>query len=178
LRVKTLCRLGIVNDEQRRWAAAIGLFKKGLAIAETRPDCTQQFIHLHLNLGSAYRDSGNLREAERFLHRGIALAEERQDLARAADGHNSLGLLYLRSNDTARATAAFEISLKFLDQAGDKFRRAQVYNNLGNAYANARQWEKSRQFFEQSLGIKRLAGDNSGQAMTLNNRSEEHTSEL
>ncbi len=169
LRTKTLCRLGMVYDSQRQWNSAIAFFKKGLDLADGRPECARQFVHLHLNLGSTYRDSNNLPDAKRFLERGIALAKQIRDLSSVADGYNSLGALYLKSNDTPNAIEAFETSLKFLDEAGEKFRRAQVFNNLGNAYANAREWQKSEQFFEQSLEIKRQAGDNSGQAMTLNN---------
>jgi len=60
LQVKTLCRLGIINDEQRQWATAINFFKKALETADERPECFAQVTHLHLNLGSTYRDSGQL----------------------------------------------------------------------------------------------------------------------
>jgi len=169
MRVKTLCRLGIVEDDQRHWAAAINLFQKGLEVADARPDCRQQIAHLHLNLGSSYRDNGHLPEAEKFLNKGIALAQEAHDLSSAADGYNAFGMFYLKLNDTRRATEAFETSLGYLEQIGDKFRCAQVYNNLGNAHFNAREWDKSERLFRQSLEVKRLAGDNAGQALTLTN---------
>src|SRR5262249_44866236 len=76
MRVKTLCRLGIVADDQRHWDAAIDLFKKGLGVADARPDCGQQIIHFHINIGSTYRDSNRLPDAEEFLKKGIALAQE------------------------------------------------------------------------------------------------------
>ncbi len=169
LQVKTLCRLGMINDEQRQWATAIDFFKKALETADERPDCFAQVTHLHLNLGSTYRDSGQLPEAEDFLQKGITLAKNAHDLSSLADGYNSLATLYLKLNDTPKAVGTYQLSLKHLEELGDKFRPAQVYNNLGNAYANMGDWPKSEQFFRQSLEIKRQAGDNSGQALTLTN---------
>ncbi|SRR6266545_1943583 len=169
LKVKTLCRLGIISDAQRRWAAAIDFFKQGLERADERPDCFAQIIHLHLNLGSTYRDSGQLPRAEELLQKGITLAKNAHDLSSLADGYNSLGTLYLKLNDLPKAVGTYELSLKHLAELGDEFRPAQVYNNLGNAYANQRDWQKSEEFFRRSLEIKRQAGDNSGQAMTLTN---------
>jgi len=169
VQVKTLCRLGIINDAQRRWAAAIDFFKKGLETADERPDCFAQIIHLHLNLGSTYRDSGQLPKAEELLQKGITLAKNAHDLSGLADGYNSLGTLYLKLNDIPKAVGTYELSLKHLEELGDKFRPAQVYNNLGNAYANQRDWQKSEEFFRRSLEIKRQAGDNAGQALTLTN---------
>lgn len=169
MRVKTLCRLGMTEDDQRHWDAAINFFNKGLQVADARADCRKQIAHLNLNLGSTYRDSGHLEEAETFLKKGISLAQEADDLSSVADGYNAFGTLYLKLNDTSRAIVAFETSLKYLDEIGDKFRRAQVYNNLGNAYFNARDWERSEELFRQSLEIKRQSGDNTGQAVTLTN---------
>jgi tetratricopeptide (TPR) repeat protein len=169
LQVKTFCRLGMINDEQRRWGAAIDFFQKGLERADERPDCFAQIIDLQLNLGSSYRDSGQLPEAEDLLQKGITLAKNAHDLSNLADGYNSLATLYLKLNDTAKAVGTYQLSLKYLEEFGDKFRPAQVYNNLGNAYANQRDWQKSEEFFRQSLEIKRQAGDNAGQALTLTN---------
>jgi len=169
LQVRTLCRLGMINDAQRGWAVAIDFFQQGLETADERPDCFTQIIHLHLNLGSTYRDSGQLPKAEELLQKGITLAKNAHDLSSLADGYNSLGTLYLKLNDVPKAVGIYELSLKYLAELGDKFRPAQVYNNLGNAYANQRDWQKSEEFFRRSLEIKRQAGDNSGQAMTLTN---------
>ena len=169
MQVKPLCRLGIVKDDQRQWDAAVDRFQKALEVANARPDCQQQIVHLHVNLGSAYRDSNRLPDAEKFLTKGIALAQESHDLSSAADGYNAFGTLYLKLNDIGRAIEAFETSLKYLEHLGDKFRCAQVYNNLGNAHFNRREWVESEQLFRESLEIKRGAGDNAGQALTLRN---------
>ena len=169
LQVKTLCRLGMINDEQRQWAAAIDIFNKALETADERLDCLAEIIHVHLNLGSTYRDSGQLPKAEELLQKGIMLAQNAHDISSLADGYNSLATLYLKLNDTAKAVGTYQLSLKRLEELGDKFRPAQVYNNLGNAYANQSDWQKSEEFFRRSLEIKRQAGDNAGQALTLTN---------
>jgi tetratricopeptide (TPR) repeat protein len=169
LQVKTLCRLGMINHEQRQWGTATDFFEKGLETADERPDCFAQIIHLQLNLGSTYRDSGQLPKAEDLLQKGITLAKNAHDLSSLADGYNTLGTVYEKLNDIPKAVGTYELSLKHLEELGDKFRPAQVYNNLGNAYANMGDWPKSEQFFRQSLEIKRQAGDNSGQALTLTN---------
>jgi tetratricopeptide (TPR) repeat protein len=169
LRVKTLCRLGMIQDEQRHWKEAISLFEKGLAVADARPDCKQQIIHLHLNLGSSYRDRGDLKKADMLLHEGISLANDAHYFSGVADGYNTLGTLFQKWGDTESAIKAFETSLTYLDQTRDDLRRAQINNNLGNIYADAGNWKKSEELYRQSLETKRRAGDNSGQAKTLTN---------
>ena len=169
LQAKTLCRLGMIQNEQRHWQDAISLFKRGLAVADARPDCQQQIIHLHLNLGSSYRDNGDLENAKTLFRRGISLARKARYLSAVADGYNGLGTLYQKLGDQQNAIKAFERSLTYLDERADPVRRAQINNNLGTIYAEAGKWQKSEELYRQSLETKRLAGDNSGQAKTLTN---------
>ncbi len=169
LQVKTHCRLGLISDQQRQWNDAVASFKTGLALAATQPECAEQVIHLHLNLGSTYRNSGELQEAEQILEQGITLAEAAGNFGSLADGYNSLGNLYYRLNENQRAIDAYEKSLQYLEQDDDRLRSAPVYSNLGNVYADERDWTKSEQFFQRNLEITREAGDRAGQATTLTN---------
>lgn len=169
LRVKAYNRLGIVYAEQRNWQAAVDFSQKALQLAGPLADAGDLICRILHDLGSAYRDSGDLTQARKFLQDSLKLAEGRQDLSALALGYNSLGTLYRKLGDGPQAIAAYDKSLEYLNRCQERFRPAQVYNNLGIAYADLRDWQKSEQYFQQSLDIKRQAGDTLGQAMTLNN---------
>ncbi len=169
LRVKAYNRLGIVYAEQRNWQGAVDFSQKALQLAGPLADAGDLICRILHDLGSAYRDSGDLTQARKFLQDSLKLAEGRQDLSALALGYNSLGTLYRKLGDGPQAIAAYDKSLEYLNRCQERFRPAQVYNNLGIAYADLRDWQKSEQYFQQSLDIKRQAGDTLGQAMTLNN---------
>ncbi len=120
------------------------------------------------NLGVAYRDSGDLVQAEKLLQQSISQTP-RGCLLELAQSFNSLATLYRKLGDSERAIEQYQKSLSFLAKLGDTFRPAQVYNNLGLTYLDQRCWDTSLCFFRKSLKIKRTAGDTAGQATTLNN---------
>lgn len=169
LRVKAYVRLGYIYCEKRLWQIAIDYYQQGLQLATTKASSHDQIHHILLDLGIAFRDSGDLSQAEKMLQNSIKLAEEINDLAGMASAYNTLGTLNLKRGDTHLAIEAFEKSLEYLEKSNDVFGSAQLYNNLGIAYTDLREWEKSEQFYQKSLEITRRAGDSLGQARTLNN---------
>ncbi len=162
-------RLGMIFDERREFSKAIAYYKKALKIATTLPNARRYKYRILHGLGTAYRDIGNLEEAENLLKKSIDLAAEMNNQSGLAMGYNSLGTLYNLRRKTSEAIELYEKSLENLNKTGDSFRTAQVYNNLGLVYAERTDWRKSCAFFERSLDITRQSGDALGQAKTLNN---------
>jgi tetratricopeptide (TPR) repeat protein len=166
-RIKALNRLGMVHAELRQFPTAIAYYQRAqdLATAQRYPEVFRTL----LELGSAHRDSGNLRKAEELLDEGVALAKKAQSFFSVAVGYNSLGMLHRRLNDIPRAIRDYEQSLENLDRAGEKFRRGQVLSELGTAYTERRDWTTAEKYFLQSLEIERQAGDKHNQAIVQNN---------
>ncbi|MCP4261762.1 MAG: tetratricopeptide repeat protein [Planctomycetes bacterium] len=169
LRIKVCNRLGIINQSKRNWYAALGMYHKALQLAKAFERSGNLIYRILHNLGTTYRDSGDLKESSKLLHESIKLAKDNADLAILALAYNSLGTLHRKLGNASEAIEVYKESLNTLQKSNDKFRMAQVYNNLGMTYADLGEWEQSKQYFEQSLEIKRQGGDTLGQAMTLNN---------
>jgi tetratricopeptide (TPR) repeat protein len=169
LRIKIYNRLGIINENQRNWHAALGMYHKALELAKALEQPGNLVYRILHNLGTTYRDSGQLRKSNKLLSESIKLAEKNNDFAVQAYAYNSIGTLHRKLGNASEAIEVYEKSLKALQKGNDIFRQAQVYNNLGMIYADTGEWETSKEYFEQSLEIKQQAGDTLGQAMTLNN---------
>jgi tetratricopeptide (TPR) repeat protein len=165
--IKALNRLGAVHAELRKLDVAILYYDRGRNRAIKQGD--PYVFRTLLNLGSAHRDSGNLRKAEELLDEGIALANKAQSFFSVAVGYNSLGMLHRRLNDIPRAIRDYEQSLKNLQRAGEKFQRGQVLSELGTAYTERRDWTTAEKYFLESLEIERQAGDKHNQAIVQNN---------
>jgi tetratricopeptide (TPR) repeat protein len=175
LQVKSYHRLGIILTEQRKWEDAIGIFRNVLELvksSEEHADFVDEVMH---DIGIVYRDSGELKQAEKYLTEGLKIATGQNDLPSMALAYNSLGSLQQKLGQPHEAITMYEQSLKVLIENKDKFRPAQVYNNLGLTFADLREWQKSEEFLRKSLEIKRQAGDTRGQAMTLTNLGRVYT---
>jgi tetratricopeptide (TPR) repeat protein len=168
-RLKALHRLGFIYSELRDWDKSINQYNQALQLTQANEELADHIRSIYTSLGSAYRDSGKLKEAEDFFAASIQLSTKAEDLSAMASAWTSLGILHLIRRDNHQAVSAFQKSLDCLKRANDKFRRSRVYNNLGLAHGNLLEWENAKYFLESSLAISREAGDTLGQARTLNN---------
>jgi tetratricopeptide (TPR) repeat protein len=172
LQIRCHNKLGLVDAERRKWPEAIAHYKSAMSLvcsAEGSAEMRSLARRVRRNLGVAYRDSGDMEQAEELLTESTRVAEQDNDLIELAMSSNSLGTYYRRVGDTERAVELYRTSLSSLQRINDRFGLAQAYNNIGLVYLDQRKWEESRRCFEQSLSIKHEAGDTAGQARTLNN---------
>lgn len=174
LRFKALLRLGTVYRDQRRWDEAIRTYTGALDVARLTPGTADETRALHW-LGTAYRDRGDLGQAEKLLRESLKIATASGDPICTAQGHNALGLVHLRRHAAADALKAFEKGLACLEAHGHQ--SALLFHNLGSAYLEVPDFARSREYFERSLELKRRQGDVGGQAMTLNNLARAHEAE-
>jgi tetratricopeptide (TPR) repeat protein len=133
LRSAAYVRLGYVHNERRNWDEAIRCYERGLALAEKAEGVRHTLPRILHDLGAAFRDRGDLEQAEALLNRSVELAQEQHNLSSLALAYNSLGTLALKRREVNAAIDAFEKSLDALLRNKEQFRTAQVYNNLGLA---------------------------------------------
>jgi tetratricopeptide (TPR) repeat protein len=161
--------LGLIAQGRGDHTAAVGLFRRSLALAPDAADvhnnfgvtlgalghgeeataCYRQALALRpgytkasLNLGAALMDAGALAEAAEHLHRTVTLAP------RLAEAHYNLGNLREKQGDHSAAAESFEraIALK------PKF--YQAYNNLGAVLLKADKAEAAHASFVRAATLK------------------------
>jgi tetratricopeptide (TPR) repeat protein len=167
-RIKSWNRIGLLFAKQRCWKDAILNLERAVRLAKESNDVQMLPFALH-DLGTAYRDSGELDRSRRLLQESIHLAEKMQNTSCIAAAYNSLGTLERRGGDIRRGIEHYKTSLEYLRPLHDHLRTAQVYNNLGAAYADLGEWETSKEMYKKSLDLKTEAGDTIGLARTLSN---------
>lgn len=172
LRTKAMVRLGLVDDQNRRWPAAIKRFYEALdelkKVNDPKLSKTLKY-RIKLDLGIAYRDLGDLAQAKRLIGEGLQDARRIRSHSGCAVAYNSLGTLYRKLGESKRAIRCYEKSLLQLQNKDEIFRVGQVFNNLGLAYVDDQQWEKGKEALKQSQVIKRQLGDTIGLGRTYNN---------
>lgn len=171
LRINALVRLGHALRERRRVSEAIELLLQAQTLADAAKDTEGLRWRILMELGEAYRDTGDVESAERTLRSGITAALAAAEPADLAGLFNSLGTVFYKQRESGRAIEAFKSSLSELERLGDVFRPAQVQNNLALAYSDQRDWVAAESAFAASLELKRQAGDVLGQGLALQNLS-------
>jgi len=171
LRVNALVRLGHALREQQRIPEAITLLQQAQTLADGAREAEGLGWRILMELGEAYRDTGDLENAEDTLLSAVDAARLANEPADLAGLFNALGTVYLKRRESARAIDAFTSSLTELERSGDVFRPAQVQNNLALAYSEQRNWSAAESAFAASLELKRQAGDVLGQGLALQNLS-------
>lgn len=172
LRIKALVRLGLVDDQNRRWSAAINRFNEALAELNKVDNpklCQKLRYRIKLDLGIAYRDLGDLSQAKKLIVESLIEARRVGSTTGSAVAYNSLGTLYRKLGEGKKAIKSYRKSLHNLEKDDQKFRIGQVYNNLGLAYVDEREWEKGKEALKRSEEIKRQLGDTIGLGRTYNN---------
>jgi tetratricopeptide (TPR) repeat protein len=165
-------RLGLLFADQRKFSTAIEHFQNALRLGERLgPSFHGRALH---DLGTAYRDDGDIDRAEELLCKSLEIANELRDRSALAQVHTSLGTLYRERGDFRLAVANYEKTLEYLAGTEERLRQAQAYNNLGAAYDRQNEWEKSEEVYRQSLSIMEELGYKTGQAMVLNNLARVH----
>lgn len=171
--VRALLQLGAVAAERRQWPKAIAHYLEArrllLGCPSDSPD-SLRLKHRSLQaLGVAYRESGSLTKAEKYLNRAARYAYRQSDKRGVAISLNSLGTLYRQLGEYRRAVREYRRGLLMLDKSHDLFQRAQVFNNIGMAYLDLRRWGVGVAYFERSIKIKLAVGDTAGVARSYNN---------
>lgn len=171
LRSKALFRLGVVSSDQGQNERAVELYNQALqVIPKTLKDSSLAY-RIGAALGAAYRELGQLSEAQAMLETSLKQALEARDQSEMATIYNGLGTLYSKLRNPRQAILSYTTSLQCLAASNDKLRAAQVHNNLGTVYSDHGEWQKAEEEYQRSLEISREGSDTWAQAKVLLNLS-------
>ncbi len=121
------------------------------------------------NLGSAYKNIGQVQRAISCHEQALALSRQRKD--RQAEGVwlGNLGNCYADLGQTARAIEYHEQVLAIAREIGDRSGEGAELGNLGSCYSDLGQATRAIEYHEQALAIAREIGGRSGEGIQLGN---------
>jgi tetratricopeptide (TPR) repeat protein len=151
-----------------QWERSTAMLHEALTLAE-KCSMNNEFQCIWHELGSAYREVGELDQARIYYEKSRERAIKHGDSSATALALNGLGALELALGEINQAVAHFESALDWIDKKGDHLRKAEVYNNLGMASARLRNWDKAEAYYIESIKIKEQAGGTRGRALSHNN---------
>jgi len=121
------------------------------------------------NLGTAYRNIGQVQRAISCYEQAVAMSRERKN--RQAEGAwlGGLGLCYSNLGQTSRAIEYHEQALAISREIGDRPGEGRHLGNLGLCYSALGQTSRAIEYHEQALAISREIGDRRGEGNDLGN---------
>lgn len=150
------------------WGHARRVVELHSSIVERIADKNLRSISLG-NLGLAYADLGQAKNAIGFYEQALVIDREIGDRRGEGADLGNLGAAYANLGQAARAIECYEQALVILRAIGDRGGEGAVLGNLGIAYRNLGQVERAIEYYEQQLVIVRAIGDRRGEGNALGN---------
>ena len=144
-----LNNLGMLHTDLEKYEEAEQYFLRGLEIAISRKDLHTQAL-LESGLAEVYIKLERWVDAELHVTGTLAIAEERGDPLRKADGLRFLGMIQRAKGELSMATETLIQSHKLAEESEDVLLAAEAARELGETHAQARQFESAREFFERA----------------------------
>ena len=121
------------------------------------------------NLGIAYWNLGDSKNAVIFHEQSLAIAREIGDRRGESSALGNLGNICKRSGKLGPAIDAYNQSLVIAQEIGNRRSEGLALSNLGSVYCSAGNIPKAIDFFTQGLVIHREIGDWRAEAIGLGN---------
>ncbi len=121
------------------------------------------------NLGTAYREMGQVRKAIHCYEDALSIAREREDQNGEAAWLGGIGNCYYALGETARAIEFYEQALAIYREIGFRQGEASVLGNIGLCYSNLGNTVRAIEYHKQALAIAREIGFRQGEANNLAN---------
>jgi len=121
------------------------------------------------NLGTAYADLGEVRQAIEHYEQALAISREIGDRRGEGNALGSLGIAYKNLGEVRRAIEYHEQALTVACEIGDRRGEGNRLGNLGLAYAVLGEVRRAIEYYEQALVIAREIRDRRGEGNTLGN---------
>ncbi len=144
-----LNNMGMLHTDLEKYQEAEQYFLRGLDIARHRKDLHTQAL-LESNLAEVYIKLERWIDAEVHVSGTLAIAEERGDPLRRADGLKFLGMIQRAKGELSLATETLVQSHKLAEESEDVLLAAEAARELGETHAQAREFESAREFFERA----------------------------
>ncbi|MBI4769170.1 MAG: tetratricopeptide repeat protein, partial [Chloroflexi bacterium] len=170
---QTLGNLGLVYQDQGRWAEAISAYEQSLSIKRELGDRHGEAQTLG-NHGSVYQSQGHPAEALAALETALTTFRQLGDRLSEAQTLNNLGLLYYTQGEFEDALKVLGKSREGFDSLGlsQQAKRADIVYadtacEMGKRYAEQGRWYDGLRLLEESLAIRRQNGDLNVHADTI-----------
>ncbi len=137
--------------------AAQQAVKQGLRVAE-RYEIIGALLHLYSTQGEVLLYLAEWAEAEGWLRRGLALAEELGNLERQAGYRAGLALCACGQQDLAEATSLLEEARTLITEQGYWHLQTRIFLWLAEIWLQRGQIDVSRQYLGQASDIARTQG--------------------
>jgi len=144
-----LNNLGMLHTDLEKYQEAEQYFLRGLVIARHGKDLHTQAL-LESNLAEVYIKLEQWSDAELHVSGALAIAEERGDPLRRADGLKFLGMIQRARGDFSTATETLTLSHALAEDSEDVLLAAETARELGETHAQAREFERARVFFNRA----------------------------
>jgi tetratricopeptide (TPR) repeat protein len=144
-----------------RWTQAV-------AVARRRGDRRGEGWALG-NLGNAFLDLGEARQAISYHKQHLAIEQEIGDRRGAGMALGNLGNAFLDLGEAHRAAAYYEQALVITREEGDRREEGLTLGNLGSAALALGEAHQAITYHEQHLAIAQEVGDRRGEGRALSN---------
>ncbi len=121
------------------------------------------------NLGIAYKDLGESRQAITYYEQQLVIAREIGDRLSEGTALSNLGVAYNNLGESRQAITYYEQALVITRKIGDRRGEGNALGNLGNAYYALGDTRQAITYYEQQLVITREIGDRRGEGGNLGN---------
>ena len=121
------------------------------------------------NLGTAYRNMGQVREAIRCYERALQIARDNSDRWGEGAWLGNLGNAYANLGEVRTAIDHYQQALAISRDIGDKRGQGNWLGNLGGAYYRLGEVRTAIDHYQQALAISRDIGDKRGEGSDLGN---------
>jgi tetratricopeptide (TPR) repeat protein len=125
LESRLLALLARAQVATRDWEAAAATYEQAIHAGGPLFDL-RRAARVYGELGTAYREAGEVEAASRYLTRAVALLEVLRDRSSLARSENEIAVVLMRREDFAGARAHLERSLALSDDADLEFGRSRV----------------------------------------------------
>ena len=119
------------------------------------------------NLGLAYADLGDIKQAIGYYEQDLALARMLADQKGEGAVLQNLGLAYMDLSNISRAKEFFEKSLELARTTGDRRGEGISLGNLGNAYRRLGYFAEAIASYQLRISLAHELGDWRGEAIAL-----------
>lgn len=136
----------------------IGWLERAISSAQKLNDRDMEQTNLG-NLGVAYGDIGEHRDAIKFFEQGLAIARDVKDGKVESQFLGGIGIVYQELGEPRLAIQYHEQCLAIAQELRNKREEQMALVNLGVSYAGLGETRRAIKFYEQALTIAREIGD-------------------